>query len=287
MIFIAVSAAGFGTLAILGRYAFADGLDTTTILFFRFLCAAVVMAGLLVLYREPLPGGGVLVRLAGMGAIGYVGQAFCFLTALKYASSGLVALLLYLYPSIVAILSWMVFREQLDRTKILGLVLALVGTSLTVGPEGGRTAGVLLAVAAAAIYSMYIIVGTQVMQRVSAIQSSTVIFASAALMSGILMLLKGPRLPETGAGWAAIASIVLFATLLPVVCFLAGLKRIGPTNAAMISTLEPVVTVLLAWMIFGETLKPLSMFGGGLILLAVLLLVHGEVHRTRSTPVRK
>jgi len=279
---IAISAAGFGTLAILGRYAFADGLDALTILFFRFLSATAVMAGLLVLCRERLPRGNLLIRLTGMGAIGYVGQAFCFLTALKYASSGLVALLLYLYPTMVAILSWIVLRERIGRVKVLGLALALAGAALTVGPEGGRPAGVLLAIAAAVIYSLYIIVGTQVMRQVSAVQSSTVIFASAAAMSGILMLVNGPRLPATEKGWTAIALIVLVATLLPVVCFLAGLKRIGPTNAAILSTLEPAVTVFLAWLLLGETLKPLSMLGGGLILLAVLLLAHGELRRIRT-----
>ncbi len=215
-----------------------------------------------------------------MGAIGYVGQAFSYLTALKYASSGLVALLLYLYPVFVAILSTFWLREQITRFKIVALGLALVGTALAVGPEGGQFLGVLLAISAAAIYSVYIIVGTQVLKQVSAIQSSTVIFASAGVMSGVLMMGKGPHLPATGAGWAAIGSIVLIATVLPVVTFLAGLERIGPTNAAMLSTLEPVVTVLLAAMLLGETLRPITLLGGGLILVAVLLLTHSELRPT-------
>jgi drug/metabolite transporter (DMT)-like permease len=163
--------------------------------------------------------------------------------------------------------------------------LALVGTALTVGPEEGGFLGVLLAISAAAIYSVYIIVGTQVMKQVSAIQSSTVIFTSAGGMSGVLMLGTGPHLPATGAGWAVIGSIVLIATVLPVVTFLAGLERIGPTNAAMLSTLEPVVTVLLAAMLLGETLRPITLLGGGLILVAVLLLTHSELRRTEPALV--
>jgi len=220
----------------------------------------------------------------GMGAVGYVGQAFSYLTALKYASSGLVALLLYLYPVFVAILSVIWLREQITRIKAAALGLALVGTALTVGPEGGQFLGVLLAISAAAIYSVYIMVGAQVMKQVSAIQSSTVIFASAGGMSGVLMMGNGPHLPATAAGWAVIGSIVLIATVLPVVAFLAGLERIGPTNAAMLSTLEPVVTVLLAAMLLGETLKPITLLGGGLVLVAVLLLTHSELDRTE--PVR-
>ncbi|MEN6298306.1 MAG: EamA family transporter, partial [Anaerolineaceae bacterium] len=60
-----------------------------------------------------------------------------------------------------------------------------------------------------------------------------------------------------------------------------GLKRIGPTNAAMLSTLEPVVTVILAAWLFSESLPPLSLLGGGLILVAVILLTRGELKDPR------
>jgi len=75
---------------------------------------------------------------------------------------------------------------------------------------------------------------------------------------------------------------VVITTLLPVVAFLSGLKRIGPTNAAMLSTLEPVVTVLLANWWLHETLTTVTLLGGGLILTAVLLLTHGELRRPPS-----
>jgi drug/metabolite transporter (DMT)-like permease len=71
--------------------------------------------------------------------------------------------------------------------------------------------------------------------------------------------------------------IVLVATVIPVATFLAGLERIGPTNASMLSTLEPVVTVLLAGLLFGEHLAPITILGGGLILVAVILLTRSEV----------
>jgi drug/metabolite transporter (DMT)-like permease len=285
MMLVALSAAGFGTLPLFGRYAYADDMDALTILFFRFSLAASLMLALLILRREHLPRGAALLRLIGMGALGYVGQAFAYLTALKYASAGLVALLLYLYPVFVALLAALVLHEPLTGVKGLALGLALVGTALTVGPAGGQALGTLLAVAAAAIYSVYIIVGTHVMKHVSAVQSSAVIFAAAGVTSGVLMVVNGPRLPATGAGWTAITSIVLIATVLPVVAFLSGLERIGPTNAAMLSTLEPVVTVLLATWWLNETLKPVTWLGGGLILIAVLLLTHSELRRTQSAVI--
>jgi drug/metabolite transporter (DMT)-like permease len=277
ILLITISAASFGTLAIFGRFLYADGLDTFTMLFLRFGFAAAIMAMILILRKEPFPRGKVLLQLIGMGAIGYVGQSFSFLSAIKYASAGLVALLLYLYPMFVFILSVIVLQEEVTRVKIAAIALALIGTTLTVDPAGGQLIGILLAILSALIYSVYIIVGTDVMKHVSAVQSSLVIFASAGAVYGILMGVNGAHFPATGTGWLGIAGIVLVATVIPVATFLAGLERIGPTNAAMLSTVEPVVTVLLAWSIFGERLQTITVLGGALILVAVVLLTRGDL----------
>mgnify|MGYP006387817543 FL=1 len=279
---IALSAAAFGTLAIFGRYAYAAGMDTFTVLFLRFSLASMVMAILLVARRESLPRGKILAQLIGMGALGYVGQSFLYLTAINYASAGLVALLLYLYPCFVLILSVIVFRERVTRVKVVALTLALFGTALTVDPQGGQTIGALMAITAAAIYSVYIIVGANVMKHVSAVQSSTVIFASAGAVFGTMTLFNGVHFPIHDSGWLTVAGIVLIATVIPVVSFLAGLERVGPTNAAMLSTLEPVVTVVLGASLFGEQLSPIGLAGGGLILLAVLLLTRSEMSAPRN-----
>ena len=285
ILLIAISAASFGTLAIFGRFLFADGVDTFTMLFLRFGLAALLMMLILFVRKEKFPRGKILLQLIGMGALGYVGQSFSYLTAIQYASAGLVALLLYLYPMFVFILSVIVLREKTTLIKVAALGLALTGTALTVDPAGGQFQGILLAVCAALIYSIYIIVGTNVMKHVSAVQSSAVIFASAGTTYGILMAVNGVHLPSTSIGWTNIIGIVLVATVIPVVTFLAGLERIGPTNASMLSTLEPVVTVLLAAWIFEERLKPVVMLGGGLILVAVILLTRGELGKKASLEV--
>jgi len=284
IILIIISASAFSTLGILARFAYADGLDALTIIALRFLLSAVLLLILLTLRREQFPRGRILIQLIGMGAIGYVGQAFAYLTALKYASPGLVALLLYLYPVFVVILSAVWLHETITRIKVIALGLALTGLALTVGPGGGQLPGILLAISAAAIYSVYIMVGTQVMQKVSAIQSSTVIFLSAGVMSSLLMIVNGAHLPKTESGWIVIVSIVIVATIIPVVTFLAGLQRIGATDAAMLSTFEPVVTVVLAALFLGEIMKPVILLGGGLILLAVILLTRSELRP--SAPVQ-
>lgn len=279
IILVVASAVGFGTLAIFGRYAYADGMDALTIGFLRFALAAIPALALLQMRRERFPRGSVLLRLIAMGALSYIAGSYAYLAALKYASAGLVALLLYLYPVIVALLAVLVLHEPLTRVKGLALGLALAGTALAVGPMSGQALGVLLGITCGAVYAIYIILGGDVMKHVSPVQSSAVIFTTAAVGNGVLVLLTGPHLPASASGWGAIAGLVVITTLLPVVAFLSGLKRIGPTNAAMLSTLEPVVTVLLASWLLRETLAPVTLLGGALILVAVLLVTRGEFRR--------
>jgi drug/metabolite transporter (DMT)-like permease len=280
IILIAISAASFGTLAIFGRYAYSDGMNIYTVLFLRFGVSASFMTVILLLRKEHFPRGQILAQLVGMGALGYVGQSFMYMTAIKYASAGLVALLLYLYPFFVAILATTFLHEKITRIKVIALILALFGTALTVGPVSGMLIGALMAITAALIYSIYIIVGTNVMKHVSPVQSSTVIFASAGAVFGLLTLVNGAHFPASNAGWLAMLGIIIVSTIIPVVTFLAGLERIGPTNAAMLSTLEPIVTVLLAAWLFGDKLLPIVMLGGGLILIAVIMLTRSEIRST-------
>lgn len=282
---VILSAAAFGTLAIFARWAAEAGADGVTTLFFRFGLAAVVMVSVLFIRREAWPRGGDLAQLMLMGGAGYFGQSLCYVTAIQYAPAGLVALLLYLYPTFVTVLSIVFLKEKLTRAKIIALVLASVGTALTVAPEEGAAGGeqwigIGLAVLAAVIYSVYILVGTQVMRRVSVVQSSSVIMTSAAASFGLAMLVGGPQLPTAFNGWAAIIAIVIISTLLPILLFLDGLNRIGPVNASMLSTLEPVVTVLLAVWLLSETLRPISLVGGALILAAVFILTRAEMQAT-------
>ena len=285
-VLILTSATAFGTLGILGRYGYAAGMDAPTILFLRFTIAAIVLACLLAARRERLPRGKVLLGPVAMGAVGYAGQAYCYFTALQFASPGLVALLLYLYPAFVAILAALILHERITRRKALALGLVLLGTALTANPEGGEITGIVLAITAAAIYSVYIVVGTSVMRQISALQSSTVIFAAAGVTSGLVMLVDRPHFPTTPAGWLVIVLIVLVGTVLPVVAFLSGLKMVGPTNAAMLSTIEPVVTVLLAAWLLGERLPAPALAGGALILAAVIIITKPS-NQKRTNDLRK
>jgi drug/metabolite transporter (DMT)-like permease len=137
----------------------------------------------------------------------------------------------------------------------------------------------MMIIVAALVYSIYIVVGANVMKHVTPFQSSAVVFTSAGAVYGMLTFANGVHLPQSNTGWLAMLGMVVFSTIIAITTFLAGLEIVGPTNAAMLSTLEPVVTVLLAARLFGERLTPVTLLGGGLILAAVILLTRAELKR--------
>jgi len=275
---IIVSGISFGAAAIFARFAYEAGTNPITLLFLRFGIASICMIFIILVRKNPLPRGRILIGLVLMGALGYVGQSFCYFTGLTLASAGLVALLLYLYPAIVTVISVIFLKEPVSKLKITALVLALAGTVLTIGPAGGgQPLGIILSLGAAFIYSIYILVGSKIVKQGTAIQSSTVIIISAAVVYGGLLSAQGPAFPVTLSGWISVIALALISTVLAVVTFLAGLERVGPMNASTLSTIEPVVTVVLASLILGETITPLRILGGMMILLAVIFLARGEL----------
>ena len=273
ILYILVSAAAFGALPIFARFAYASGVDTFTLLGLRFGLATIVMAGWMAVRHADWPRGRTLLGLIAMGALGYVGQSFCYFSALQHAPAGLVALLLYLYPALVAILAAVVLKERLSRHKAVALALALGGAILTIGvSSGGSPTGIAFGLGAAVIYAVYIIAGTRLLEKAPAIPASTVIIASAGVVYLGLSALRGPQWPGTPAGWAAVGGVAFFGTCVAIVAFFAGVERIGPTSASTLSTFEPVVSVALAGLLLGERLSPYSLVGGSLILAAVVLL---------------
>ena len=276
---ILVSAASFGAMPIFARFAYASGVDTVTLLFLRFAMATAMMAAMLALRRCPLPRGRALLGLVAMGALGYVGQAMCYFTALTLASAGMVALLLYLYPALVAVLAAAVLKERLSAITLVALAMALAGAALTIGFGGhGTLAGAAFAIGAAVIYSVYIIAGTRLMRLVSPLPAAAVIMASAGVVYGALVTARGPRWPASAGGVLAIAAVAV-VTVIATVTFFAALERIGPTNASLLSTFEPVVAVVLAALVLGERLAPLSLAGGALIVAAAALVARAELSR--------
>jgi drug/metabolite transporter (DMT)-like permease len=284
--FVTISAIAFGCMPIFAIYAYADGVDPGTLLFLRFLTAALFMLLVMRVKKIAFPRGASLIGLVGMGAVGYFGQSLCYFYALTLASAGLVALLLYLYPAFVTGLSALILKQRITRIKALALLLSLMGAFLVIGPDWqGQPLGIGLGIGAALIYSLYILTGSKILKNVPVFPSSAVIMISAGGAFAVLAAFRGVHLPQTMTGWTAILGLTVVSTILAILTFMAGLEIVGPANAALLSTLEPVVSVILAVLLLGETLTIHKVIGGTLILTAVLVLTRwGDAQTSHQHP---
>jgi len=253
-------------MAIFARFAFAGGADVLGILVSRFTIAGAILTLIMLATRKPWPRGRALFAAIGMGAIGYVGQAACYFAGLQHASAGLIALLLYAYPTLVCLLSAAFLHERLTRRRMALLAVSFAGIALTLGGGHGTPTGIALGLAAAAFYSVYIVVGARELANTDALASTTVVCLSAAATLIAVSAFREPQFPGAWWGWLAIAAIAVISTVAAIVAFFGALKRIGPAVASIASTLEPVVTVALAWIVLGESLAPVQVAGGALVL---------------------
>jgi drug/metabolite transporter (DMT)-like permease len=285
------SGAGFGAMAVFGKLSYEEGVTVGTLLTVRFALAAALFWLLLL-------AGGALREVRAMsrrdlgfalalGGCGYALQAGGFFAALERMDASLLALILYTYPAMVAAVAVALGRERLDGRKVAALLLASSGLILVLAGAGAGAIdplGAALGLGAALTYTTYILVGERVVARVRPRVLSTIVCtgAAASLLAGTTLLGQFRPGDVSAEGWGWLACLALISTVAAVSLFFAGLDRVGPTAASILSTIEPVVTVVLAFLVFGELLGAAQLAGGALVLAAVFVLNARADARLRS-----
>lgn len=289
---VLVSAAGFGTLGVFGKLTYSAGLTIPTTLTLRFVFGAIVFYLLLALNQltkrkmnvtrhnavsnnilHQLKGRSIAIAF-GLGALGYTTMSGLFFWGVTFTSVGIAAVVLYTYPMFVVALSVVILREKITRYMAIALVLAFAGVILITGFNTANASlkGVVMVLMASIVYSAYIIICRALLATVNAQILTAHILPSAA----IAFLLYGIAtdqliLPKTSYGWELVAALGVVGTAIPVFTFFAGLSRIGASRASILSTFEPVVTVLLGITLLREQVTLITILGGILILLGGVL----------------
>jgi drug/metabolite transporter (DMT)-like permease len=275
------SGAAFGAMAIFGKLAYDGGATVGTLLALRFILAAAVFWAVVAATGAAAQLRAVTSRDArtaiALGAVGYSVQAGCYFAALERIDASLLSLLLYTFPAIVAVAAIALGRERVHARRLWALGLASGGLVLVLAGAGAGAldpVGAGLGLAAALVYSSYILVSEGVAGRVGTAVLSALVCSGAAVSVTVGSAALGELRPGelTGAAWGWLACLAVVSTVVAVSLFFAGLARVGPTTASILATVEPVVTVLLAFLVFGETLLALQLLGGALVVAAVIAL---------------
>jgi drug/metabolite transporter (DMT)-like permease len=291
---VIVSAFGFGSGGLFAQPVYEAGVGWHVLSAWRFGLAAALAwlwvaisplrrRGLRALDRRT-----VIVGVA-LGIL-YTGNSGTYYAGLESVSVSLASLIVYIYPAIVAVLSLRFGRRLEGRRPWFALGLAIVGVVLAVGgiPTGEvpPIGGLALIVASPIIYSIWIVLSARLSgeRRESvgrdADDGADAAAATALMMSGtaatywISAIVAGaPVWPSLvpAAAWPGLLGVSIVATFIAIQGFYAGARRIGAAQAALVSTVEPIWTISLAAILFGQVLGPMQLLGGALIIIGVIV----------------
>jgi len=287
---VVISAACFGTLAVLTPLAYAAGATPLPLLAWRFLFASVLLAIVAGArdWRALRVGRADLLRYSALALTGYGAASVCFFFALKFADAAVVAVLLYAYPALVTLASWVFLGEKATWSRAAAVLVTFAGCAMVVGLFGGAKQvswqGIMLGMGAAVGYTLFNLLSHRWLPGRSELVMMTYTFGIAAVGVALLTLVVGQSLSPAAwqpQAWWLLAAIVLVPTFAAVVLYLQGIRGLGPSQAAIVSTLEPLFTIVLAWLVLGQTLSMQQLAGAALVLGGV---VGSELAARRALP---
>jgi drug/metabolite transporter (DMT)-like permease len=288
---VVLSACAFGSGALFAKPVYALGVDWHVLSSWRFLFGALAAWAWLLLAPGAREGLRRLSRRAALVALAlgvlYVGNSGTYYAGLETVSASLAALIVYVYPAVVAVLTLRFGRRLEGRRAWAGLALALTGVGLSVGgiPAGAAPPllGLTLIVLSPLIYSVWIVLAARLSgERRSghvlggaeaAATTALIMTATAAVYWASALVVGREVLPAAvpAAAWPGLLGVGVIATFVAMQAFYAGAQRVGAAQASLLSTVEPIWTILLAWLLLAERLGAVQLLGGAFVILGVVL----------------
>ncbi len=275
--FILLSVVGYSFFSIWVKSIQAAGLGPLDIAFWRFLFAAPVFWLLIKALRVPAPEKPLpRVKLLAMGTLLTAAALLAFLGLERVPASTFIVLF-YTYPAMVAVMS-LFMGERLSAQGWVALGLTLVGMVLTTPDFGAglgndNLIGLILALLNAFVVALYFIVSSRLLRGHTAMaQASAWSVLGAFLPILVFAPFRTTVVPDSLTVWLNLGALVVVSTVFPVFFLNAGIQKVGPARAAILGTVEPLLTILLAVIFLNERLQPVQLLGGAFILSSVVIL---------------
>ena len=260
---VVLSAAAIAVVPTLARFAYDGGSNTLTVITARSIVTAVSCFLVMIALERPLAiGRGALGISLGLGVL-YAVHLYGLLGSVHYLPINMVILIFYLHPLIIGVMAMLAGRETMEWKSLGALAAALVGLGLAVGFSFGtlNLFGVMLALMAAVIAAVIIIGGSHAMKNCDSLVVTCYMMLSAAVTLATFSVVQGGvHWPVTLSGWIGCSGVAIAYTI-GTITFFAAIPLLGAVRAAMISNLEPVLGILFAMAVLGETVSPLQGLG--------------------------
>ena len=285
---LAMAAGGaiaFSGQAIIVKLGYRYGVDAVTLLMYRMLFSLPIFAAMAWWAgrgKAPLASRD-WAGLVGLGISGYYLSSFLDFAGLQYVTASLERLILYLTPTLVLLLGWLLYRKPVRRAQLVGAAISYAGVLLVFGHEvrlegANVPLGVALVFSSTVTYAIYMVYGGQLVQRIGSLRLAAWATLVACVCCIAQFLLLRPLDAATGVAPQVIWLSVLNATLctaLPVVLVMMAIERIGPALSAQTGMVGPVSTIVMGILILGEPFTGWIVAGTVLVMAGIYVVTRG------------
>lgn len=256
-------------------------VSPVTLIFLRMVLSApfFLAVGWWLRTQEPRLSGGDWAKIAGLGLIGYYLASFLDFIGLQYVGAGVGRLILFLYPTLVLLLSFFFLDKRPTRRELTALAVTYAGVALVLSAQASGVQGRLfllgaaLVFASALFYAIYLVAGSQLIRRVGSMRFTAYSMAIATVPAVIQFFLLEPAsaLSLPAIVWIYAIVLATVSTVLPLFLQAEALRRIGPSEFALIGALGPVSVAVTSAIGLDEPFTALQALGGLLVIAGVLL----------------
>jgi drug/metabolite transporter (DMT)-like permease len=275
-------ATAFSAKAIIVKLAYRYGVDAVTLIMLRMLLALPLFLALAWWAgrgREPLSGRDWRV-VCGLGFCGYYLASFLDFAGLQYISASLERLILYLNPTLVMLLGWLLFKRRVSRQQMTAFAISYVGILVVFGAElslEGRDVvlGSVLVFGSALSYAVYLLYSGQEVQRLGSLRLTGLATSVACVLCIVQYLVLRPvgtALALPAEVWGLSVLNAVGCTFLPVLMIMMAIERVGASVASQAGMVGPVLTILMGVWLLGEPFTVWVAAGTALVMAGVALL---------------
>lgn len=282
-----LAAVSYGTNPLGALNLYADGMNTNSVIFYRYALATTILAVILAVQRKSFA---VTKReftvLTVLGAL-MAASSLTLFASFNFMDAGIASTILFVYPVMVAVIMAVFFKEKVTAITVISITMALSGISLLYKGGDGATLsviGVLLVVASSLTYAVYIVVVNKSSLRMSSIKLTFyVLLIGTFFIISYSFLGKGAQLQPLTTMHELTYALVLavFPTIISLILMVVAVHNVGSTPTAVMGALEPITAVCIGVFVFNEEFTMRLACGCVLILVAVILIVAGKTLPTQ------
>lgn len=289
---VLASTAFFSLTATFVVNAYDSGANPVGVLTVRFAIASVFMvaARRIVRPNAPWPSRRVTLELMTLGGTSYFLGALLYFNALARMDSGLSIVIFYTYPILVVFGNWIINHHRPSRNIAIALVMSVTGVIITVDQVGNATgAGVIFCFASTITYTAYTLGSARVLPKTDLFTGVTVVMIGAFACFAVLATVGSPfidvNFPETTVGWVNVILLAIIATAIATGVFFVGIRNLGPSTTSIITTFEPVLTIVAGVIFLGESFTLARGIGAAFVIGALIVFGLLESRSTKTPEV--